>query len=139
MKKFKFMFIIFVFMFILCGILTSIYALGGDLEEGVIHELQSENNNINRDIGQVGYKIYGTIMIVIQVIAVAGVVYTGYKYMIAGANEKGEIKQTLIYMIIGTIFVFAADSIIKFIINAGDNLFGNANIIKDYVALYIHR
>ena len=54
--------------------------------------------------------------------------------MKAGANEKGEIKQTLLFMIIGVILVFAANTVIKFVIKSGNDLIGdsvNNSIVKE--------
>ena len=36
----------------------------------------------------------------------AGIVINGLRYMYAGSQDKGKIKQSLIYIIIGTILVF---------------------------------
>lgn len=132
MKKFKFMFIIFVFMFILCGILTSIYALGDGFDSETYNILQG--GNVDKNISNSASRVYGTILTVFQVIAAFGVVFTGIKYMTAGANEKGEIKQTIIYIIIGCILVFATTSFIKFIIRAGNEF---SNDVKSEYNFYM--
>ena len=48
-----------------------------------------------------------------------GVVYAGVKYMMAGAGDKGAIKQNLIYIVLGAIFVYGADAIIGLVIKSG--------------------
>lgn len=62
--------------------------------------------------------IFGTIMNVIKVVAVAGIVIQGVKYMYAGPESKGKIKQSLIYLVIGTVLVFGVSTIVSIITNA---------------------
>ena len=38
--------------------------------------------------------------------------------MMAEADAKGQMKTGLIYVVIGTVFVFAADAIIRLVINS---------------------
>lgn len=94
---------------------NQIYAFENGFDENFFNQI--DDGNINSDIEGVIWKVYGTIASILKVIAVCGVVFTGVKYMMAGAGDKGAIKQTLIYVLIGTIFVFSADAIINFVIN----------------------
>lgn len=123
MKKIKFMFVIFIFMIVIGTILTNIYALGTGFDSNIYNNL--EGGDIDQNIENAAYRVYGTILTIIQVIAAFGVVFAGYRYMTAGANEKGEMKQTLIYIIIGCILVFGTTSFIKFIVKSGNEITNN--------------
>lgn len=89
--------------------------LGNGFDEGIYNQVTSEGAT---DLDKPLFRILHTIITLLQVCAMAGVVITGVKYMYAGSEDKGKIKQTLIWLVIGSIFVFAAPAIITFISNA---------------------
>lgn len=98
-----------------------VYAtLGGQLDTGIYNQVTSEQAT---ELDNTLYKIAGTIITILQVAAMAGVVVTGVKYMYAGSEDKGKIKQTLIWVVVGAIFVFAAPKIINLITGAGNGVF----------------
>ena len=107
--------------FILFVSINEIYALGGGFNTTLFKQFQT-SGSVDGKISTVAERIYATISIIIKTIALAGVVITGVKYMMAGATEKSTIKQTLIYLIIGTVFVFAADTIINLVISSGNDI-----------------
>lgn len=57
------------------------------------------------------------IQIVGTVIAIAGIMIMGIKYMIGSVEQKAEYKKTLIPYIIGCIFIFAISNIVSLIYN----------------------
>ena len=59
--------------------------------------------------------VWATVVTVVQVLAVACVVFAGLRYMFASANQKADIKQGLMYLAIGAIFVFGAITIIDIV------------------------
>lgn len=98
-----------------------VYAtLGGQLDTGIYNQVTSEQAT---ELDNTLYKIAGTVITILQVAAMAGVVVTGVKYMYAGSEDKGKIKQTLIWVVVGAIFVFAAPKIINLITGAGNGVF----------------
>ncbi len=100
-----------------------VYALGEGFDANIFNNVTGNGTlDTNSTISKAGLKVYSTIATIIQVIAVGGVVFTGYKYMAASAQDKGNIKQTLIYVVIGTVLVFAATNIIKFILEASNSI-----------------
>lgn len=100
--------------------LNNVYAYGDGLDENFLNQMQ--NGTVDTNVEKVVERVYGTIATIIKVVAVAGVMYTGVKYMMAGPGDKGAIKQSLIYLVIGTIFVFAADAIIGFVLDIGTDV-----------------
>lgn len=67
-------------------------------------------------------RAWRTVGVVVQVIAVATVVFAGVRYMYASAEKRADIKNGLLYLVIGAVFVFAAASVARFVVNAGDQI-----------------
>ena len=61
-------------------------------------------------------KIWGTISLILQVCAVAAVVFAGVRYMFASADGKADIKKQTVGLIVGAILVFGASTVINFVI-----------------------
>lgn len=93
--------------------------LGEGLNNNIYSNVTSEQST---ELDGTLSTIASTIMVVLQVLAIAGVVITGVRYMYAGSEDKGKIKQTLIWVIIGSVFVFSASTIISFITNSGNSI-----------------
>lgn len=99
--------------------------LGNGLNNTLLNEVTSGNSNSTANsIKPKLVNIFGTILAVLKYIGVAGIVLTGVKYMYAGSGDKAAIKQSLIYIIIGTVFLFGADIIIKLIVESWDSTSG---------------
>lgn len=57
------------------------------------------------------------------VLVVVGLIF-GVKYMIAGANDKAQLKQKLIYYVISVVLVYGAVGIFSIVISVMNNLLG---------------
>lgn len=66
--------------------------------------------------------IWSTIVVVVQVAAIAAVVFSGLRYMFASANDKADIKKQTITLVIGGILVFAAVPFTKLVVNVATDL-----------------
>ncbi len=123
MKKFleKIIFL-YVMLVILCNIKFEYInaSLGEGFNTDIYNQVTTEQNT---EIDNALFRISGTVILILQILAIAGVVITGVRYMYAGAEDKGKIKQTLIWVIIGAIFVFSASAVINFVTNSGNNIF----------------
>ena len=89
------------------------------------------NNNPANSITKVDdavQKIWGTVLTVLQVCAVAALVFAGVKYMFASADGKADIKNGMMGLVIGAILVFGASAVIKLIINASTEITGGNEI-----------
>ena len=42
----------------------------------------------------------------------------GVRYMYASSNDKAKIKQSLIFVVIGTIFIFATDVVVRIVVGS---------------------
>lgn len=74
--------------------------------------------NVNTAVSSV----WSTVLTVLQILAIAAVVFAGVKYMFAAADQKAEIKNGMIGLVVGAILVFAASTIVQFIINAANEV-----------------
>lgn len=68
-------------------------------------------------IKEVVNKVANTLILILQVCTVAGIIFTGIRYMYAGIDAKSQIKKTLPYLITGIIIIFAGPTVIGFIVN----------------------
>ncbi len=58
----------------------------------------------------------------IVLVAVGGIM--GVKYMMAGANDKAQMKEKLIYYVIAVVLVYGAVGIFSIVVNVMNNIFG---------------
>lgn len=65
--------------------------------------------------------IWGTVMVIVQILAVAAVVFAGLRYMFASADQKADIKKSMGILAVGAILVFAATTIIQFVVSAAQS------------------
>lgn len=66
--------------------------------------------------------VWGTILTVLRVCAVAAIVFAGVKYMFASAEGKADIKSGMIGLVVGAILVFGASIVVEVIMNAAGSL-----------------
>ena len=64
--------------------------------------------------------VWGTVLLVVQILAFAAIVIAGVRYMFASADQKADIKKGLIYLVLGAILVFSSATVVKFIISASE-------------------
>lgn len=96
--------------------------LGNGLDNGLLNTLTQNNSGITSRFEGTLNNVFGTIFLVLKVLGVAGIVITGVRYMYASGNDKGQIKQSLIYIAIGTIFIFGAELVVNLISGAWTNI-----------------
>ena len=117
-KFLKFTFLLFMFVITLN---TTFAALGNGINKGVLDDVTSEDESIFTAFKTPINNVFGTILTILKVVAVAGIMITGVKYMYAGPSDRGQIKQSLIYIIIGTILVFGVEVVVNLITGAWNN------------------
>lgn len=67
-------------------------------------------------------RIWGSVVIIVQMISLGCVIFAGIRYMFASADQRADIKKGLIYIVIGSILVFSVVTITDFIVNAFDEI-----------------
>ena len=98
--------------------INSTFAALGDGSTSELGTVTQNNNTLVEALETPLNNIFGTIRILIRVTAVFGIVLQGVRYMYAGPESKGKIKQSLIYIIIGALLVFGVDIVISIITRA---------------------
>lgn len=71
-------------------------------------------------IDQVVNNVWGTVLTVLRVLAVAAIVYAGVKYMFASADSKADIKGGMVGLVVGAILVFGASIVVQLIMDAAN-------------------
>lgn len=94
--------------------------LGDGFNENLITEKPLEGNQVN--IENTANGIVGNIVYVVQVLAVAGVVIMGVRYMFSSAEKRADIKKDSINIIIGLVIVFATSFVIKLIVDSAEQM-----------------
>ncbi len=105
--------LVVVCMVVLAGIFVTTYAVNASFPSG-----SSATSTLTSAVG----KTWNTVSLVVQVIAVATVVFAGVRYMYSSAEKRADIKKGLSYLAIGAVFVFAAASVARFVVRAGDHI-----------------
>lgn len=70
-------------------------------------------------------KIFGVLIVTLQVASMAGIIFAGVRYMFASADSKADLKKGLIHLAIGMVIVFGASSVVGFVTGAFDDIFRN--------------
>ena len=70
-------------------------------------------------------KIWTTVTTIVQILAFAAIVFAGLRYMFASADHKADIKKSLGMLTVGAILVFAASTVVKFVVTATSEVIGN--------------
>jgi len=114
MKKFmlRAMPVLFVAVVILCNCVFAASATG-DLPLN-----QQGSATASRLVG----RIWGTVFMILRVLAIGAIVFAGVKYMFASAESKADIKGGLIGLVIGAILVFGATFLVEIISNTASEL-----------------
>ena len=76
-------------------------------------------------------KVWNTVVTIIQVLAVAAIVITGVRYMLANADQKADVKKQTMWLIIGAILVFGASGVIKLLISASNQITSSSSMITN--------
>ncbi len=104
---------VFLVLTLICVSTSSIFAVS------VVKPSGSANQNISK----LANNIWGTIAVIVQILAIAAIVLAGVRYMFASADEKADIKKQTVILVVGAILVFAAVPIAGFIANTANQIF----------------
>ncbi len=100
---------------------SSVFGFDNFTQEGV--------NNIGEGgdagvVGEAANNAWAAVRLILQILAVAAIVFAGVRYMFASADQKADIKKSMIILVIGAIFVFGASIIVDFIVQATQSITG---------------
>ena len=66
--------------------------------------------------------VWKTVLLIVQILAVAAIVIAGVRYMFASADAKADIKKQTITLVVGAVLVFGASGIITMITSISNDL-----------------
>ena len=98
---------------VLCA--REVYALGNGINENILDTVTKQDSTLTGRLDKTFNDVFGQIMTILEVLAVAGIMINGVRYMYADSAAKAKIKQSLIYIIIGTVMVFGAHLVVSLI------------------------
>lgn len=75
------------------------------------------------EVTSLGRDIWSTLTVIVQIAAIAAIVFAGVRYMFASAEDKADIKKQTVILIVGAALVFAAVPIAKFIQSTAETMF----------------
>ena len=77
-----------------------------------------EGNKPANNVVDTAKNVWQTAAKVVQILAVAAVVFSGLRYMFSASDTKADIKQQTVILVLGATLVFAATTITMMIYNA---------------------
>ncbi len=114
MKRFQRIFsLILLLVLIISSNVLAASQLGNGLNQGLLNSVTNEDNTISSRFDNPLNMIFGTLFLILKVVGVFGIALQGVRYITAGAQAKAQIKQSLVWLIIGTICIFGADIVVN--------------------------
>lgn len=97
---------------------TNVFAAGfGDFKS----DMDVKANTGGKTVGMVN-NVWGIILTILQVAAIAAIVFSGVRYMFASADSKADIKKQMVWLVVGAVLVFAASTVIKLITTVANDV-----------------
>ena len=101
-----------------------INASGAILGETPTNQATASVGQANAEVKKAVGNIYATVSTIFQFLAVAAVVFTGVRYMLASADTRADIKGQCIILLVGAMLVFGGAAIIKAVGRTGSEVLG---------------
>lgn len=79
--------------------------------------------NVHSGFETRGGEVWNTVKLIIQVVAIGIFLFTGIKYMYASADQKADLKKSLIMTFIGVALVFGLTIVVDFVQDVAAELF----------------
>lgn len=99
---------------------TPVFAASAKVGEVTV---STNPSKVDSKLTTVGSTVLGYIQVIGTFIAVGVLMFLGIKYMTASANEKADVKKSIIPYIIGAVVLLAAVNIVTLIPKISDALF----------------
>lgn len=80
------------------------------------------NGNASNTLSKTTKNIWSTVTLILQILAVAAIVFAGVRYMFASADAKADIKKQLVILVLGAVLVFGASTIIQIIVKVTNDV-----------------
>ena len=66
--------------------------------------------------------IIKTIILVVKPLAIGAIVIAGLRYMFASPDTKADIKKDIIYIVVGSIFIFSTSLVVDFVVGSANQI-----------------
>jgi len=119
MKNLRKLAVVCTFLFVIVAVVSSVYGISGSA--GDLKNALGTGNASGTITGKVG-GIWATVSTVVQILAVAAVVFAGVRYMFASADAKADIKKQTVILIVGAVLVFGATFILGIVSSTTNEL-----------------
>ena len=96
---------------VVCIVFTSVFAVTVPTKNQLKGTAANTITGTTRNIWQ-------TVVSIVQILAVAAVVFAGVRYMFASADQKADIKKSMGILAIGAVLVFGATTVLNMIASA---------------------
>lgn len=106
---------------ILPVVLVAVFVMTNVFAVSVPNDNELTGNKPLTGVTDLAKNIWATVSTVVQILAVAAVVFAGLRYMFASADQKADIKKSMGILAVGAILVFAATTIIKFVTGVAED------------------
>lgn len=116
-KNIKVILIMIMFVFTI----NNIYATGV-FSNSDIQEALNENSG-SPTLNAATRGAWSLIKNILQVTSIGVVIFCGVRYMIASAEQKADIKKSMVPLVIGATIVFASTTVIQFIVAIAGEFF----------------
>lgn len=100
-----------------CVVLTSVFAIPTDTINSAI-----TGGTGATAVTDAAGNIWQTVVTIVQILAVAAIVFAGLRYMFASADQKADIKKSMGILAIGAVLVFGATLLIDLIFSATNSI-----------------
>lgn len=100
---------------------TNIFA-SGVFSSGDIQDALNENSG-SPTLNAATRGAWSLIKNILQVTSIGVVIFCGVRYMMSSAEQKADIKKSMVPLVIGATIVFASTTVIEFIVKVADEFF----------------
>ena len=80
------------------------------------------SGNLPGDIEKTMKNTWATVATIVQILAVACVVFAGVRYMLSAADQRADIKQGMIFLAVGATIIFGATSLIRLVASSFNSI-----------------
>lgn len=88
-------------------------------------DMPKEGTKID-SISSTASNVWSTLLVIFQILAIGAIVFAGIRYMFASADQKADIKKSMIILVLGAVLVFGASTVAQFIQKATEQTIGNS-------------
>ena len=102
---------------VVCLVVTSVFAVSVPNDNDL-----KGNGQGSTTVTGAATKAWNTVITIVQILAVAAVVFAGLRYMFASADQKADIKKSMGILAIGAVLVFGSTLILRLLTTASGEI-----------------